>query len=66
MKYLDEAPRFDSLQSCLAWGNNLLSKNPRDGFECGTGCRFEKYQAIVCKDTTKMITKIIGGESYNF
>lgn len=56
---LEEAPRFSSIQTCINWGNALLSKNPRSGFECSYGCRYEKeWQSTVCKDTTKMITTI--------
>lgn len=53
---LNEAPTFDSLQDCMKWGSNMLVNSPLDGFECAYGCRFdEKYNATICKDTTKMI-----------
>ena len=65
--YLSNAPNFESIQACLSWGNNLLTHSPGDGFECSTGCRYEKdYQSIICKDTTKLITKFGKGGSYDY
>ncbi len=56
---LEKAPRFTSIQNCLNWGKDLIANNPNDGFDCSYGCRFEEdFQAIVCKDTTKMIIKL--------
>lgn len=53
---LDNAPKFSSLQACITWGKNLLTSNPRDGYECSKDCRIDGEWGIVCKDTTKMIT----------
>jgi len=68
-KMLDEAPSFSSIQACVNWGKELLAKNPAAGFECSYGCRYEEGvysegvgttvgEGIVCKDTTKMITRL--------
>lgn len=66
-RYLTEGPRFSTIQSCLNWGNNILASTPGDGFECSTGCQYdEEIQALVCKDTTKLITKFGKGGSYDY
>lgn len=55
-RMLDEAPGFSTLQDCMKWGSTMIASNPSDGFECSYGCRFdESFNALICKDTTKMI-----------
>jgi len=62
---LQNAPRFNTLQACHAWGKNLLASKPKDGYECSTGCRIETDWGLICKDTTKMITNNPTGASYD-
>lgn len=64
---LSNAPKFSSIQDCMNWGNRLLSASPESGFECSRSCRYDKeWSSIVCKETTKMITEIEKGGSWDF
>ena len=63
---LANAPQFNTLQACHSWGRNLLTSNPNDGYECSTGCRYDDgFGAMICRDTTKMITNNPAGASYD-
>lgn len=56
---LQTAPKFDSLSSCLNWGQKLVEGDSNSVFECSYGCGFDdEWKSIVCKDTTHVIYDI--------
>lgn len=53
---VERAPRFKSVQACVAWGQDWVALNEAWSFECGLACRVDTSMgAVVCNDRTKRL-----------
>ena len=53
---VNAAPKFKTLQSCMAWGNERGRQVAGSGFQCATGCEFNEIaRDVICQDSSPIL-----------